>query len=137
MYAKINQKTSNFLQTMRATYKKVDSIFFYNFCYILNKTWTVAAVVAGGHTVVAKPKEIVRAVWQIGLLFAGAVRWKWDCCSLFAVRWNWGCCSLVPFWKWSCCALGFSEWRCVEGAAKEYMGQWIIHGPMKVKWTWA
>ena len=53
MYAQINQKTSNFLQTKRAAYKKVDSIFSYNFCYILNKTWTIAAVVAGGHVVVA------------------------------------------------------------------------------------
>ena len=58
MYAKINQKTSNFLQTKRAAYKKVDSIFSYNFCYILNKTWMIAAVVAGGHTVVAIGKTM-------------------------------------------------------------------------------
>jgi len=49
----LNQKTSNFLQTKRAAYKKLDSIFSYNFCYILNKTWTSAAVVAGGRAVVA------------------------------------------------------------------------------------
>ena len=54
-------------------------------------------MVAGGHTVVAKPKEIVRAVWQMGLLFAGngvAVRRSLEMGLLFAVRWKWGCCSL-------------------------------------------
>ena len=117
MYAKINQKTSNFLQTKRATYKKVDYIFSYNFCYILRRWWRLGRLRRVGVFKMSSTRDGTMAKGESWTLLnrkrllsldarscvrcgrlqidGGVVRWcVWLVSFAGVLQWNWGCCDL-------------------------------------------